>query len=480
VSHFDLLIIGAGSGNSILTPEFDDWKVAIVERAAFGGTCLNHGCIPSKMLVLAADRMVEADDAVRLGLHVGPARADWPAIRDRVFGRIDPIAASGLEYRRFQGHVEVVTGEARFTGPRRVEVREPDRSSRYLEADRIVIAAGASPRIPLIPGLDRVAFHTSDTIMRVPRLPEHLVILGGGFVSAELGHVFAALGSKVSVIQRGDRLLRHEDEEVSARFTEVFGRRVDLHLGAWPTAVHAAGGSVTVEFDQVAAQFRDEVPRVAEVTGDVLLVATGRMPNGAALDAGAAGVQLDAEGYVMTDDTLATTAEGVWAIGDVRNPLQLKHLANQEARAVSHNLLHPDQPVRVDQGVVPRAVFSHPQVASVGFTEAALVAAGQPYVVGRADYAAVAYGWGLEDSTGFAKVLVDPRTDLLLGAHFIGSQAATLVQQASQAMAFGLTAESLARNQIWCHPALPEVFENALLDAAASRPGPFSADPTLG
>jgi mycothione reductase len=465
--HFDLLILGTGSGNSILTPEFEDWEVAVVERAAFGGTCLNAGCIPSKMFVLPADRMVEAEEATeRLGVTIDARAADWPAIRDRVFSRIDPIAAGGRRYRMGQDHVTVFEGDARFVGKRTLRVLGHDGSEVEVSADRVVLAAGASPRLPHLPGLDSVPFHTSDTVMRLERLPEHLIILGGGFIAAELGHVFRSLGSKVSVVHRGDRMLRHEDAEVSARFSEVFCERVDLYFDSHATAVRAEGGRITVEFDQQAGPDGPQFGITgSSVTGDVLLVTTGRDPNSAQIDVAATGVDVDHEGYVITDETLATSAEGIWALGDIRNPLQLKHLANQEAHVVSHNLRHPEDPMRIDQRVVPHAVFSNPQIGSVGLTEEQLRVAGATYLVGRRDYGGVAYGWALEDTTGFAKVLVDRTTKRLLGAHVIGPQAATLVQQLAQAMTFEIPADRLAHEQIWCHPALPEVLENALLDA---------------
>jgi mycothione reductase len=230
--------------------------------------------------------------------------------------------------------------------------------------------------------------------------------------------------------------------------------------------VSAEAGRVTVRFDQHVDGGTARLGRRGEsVTGDVLLLTTGRDPNGSQLDVIATGVELDADGYVVTDDTLLTAAEGVWALGDIRNPQQLKHLANQEARVVSHNLLHPDDPIRIDQRVVPHAVFSHPQIGSVGATEMELRNAGRLFLVGRREYGDVAYGWAMEDTTGFVKVLIDPATLQILGGHAIGPQAATLVQQLTQAMTFEVPADRLARDQIWCHPALPEVLENALLDA---------------
>ncbi|MCZ7628509.1 MAG: mycothione reductase [Microthrixaceae bacterium] len=462
MADFDLLIIGAGSGNTILTEEFDHWRVAIVERDRFGGTCLNRGCIPSKMLVVPANRVIDSEESAPLGIGFAPPEIDWPAMRDRVFGRIDPIASKGEEYRRGLPKVTVLRGDALMLDARRVRVTSASGSVEEVTSDRIVLAAGASPRIPGIDGLASTPFHTSDSIMRIEAVPEHLIILGGGFIAAELGHVFAALGSKVSIVHRGGRLLRHLDVDISTRFTQQFSKRAFLHLDTEVRRVEHDGNGFTLTLD---CEHPDRAPASETLTGDALLVTTGRVPNGSHLGVSAAGVHLDPGGYVITDDTLFTGVPGIWALGDIRNPLQLKHLANQEARVVSHNLLHPDSPISVDQRVVPHAVFSHPEIGAVGARQVDLDARGHPYRVGHCDYGSVAYGWALEDTSGFAKVLVCADEGVILGAHVIGHQAATLVQQVTQAMQFGIPARSLAREQIWCHPALPEVIENALLNA---------------
>jgi len=304
--------------------------------------------------------------------------------------------------------------------------------------------------------------------MRVEEVPRRLLILGGGFIAAELGHVFSAYGSEVTVLHRGALMLRHEDPEVSERFTAEFGRHVELRVGVRVDSVEHRAGEFRLHLSPVDGISSDGGTCPSEstvVVGDTLLVTTGRRPNGAELGVEVTGVELDERGYVVTDDTLATSAPNVWALGDIRNPAQLKHLANREARVVFHNVAHPEDPIRLDERVVPHAVFSHPEIGSVGETEATLVEAGRRFVVGRRDYSDVAYGWALEDRSGFAKVLVDPESGRILGGHVIGPQAATLMQQIAQAMTFGLTAEQVAREQIWNHPGLPEVLENALLDA---------------
>ena len=445
--HFDLVVVGTGSGNSVLTPDFDGWRVALIERDVFGGTCLNRGCIPSKMFVYAADVAHQAGHTGHLGVDSTLDRVRWPDIVSRVFGRIDPVAQGGEAYRHSLDNVTVFNGDARFTGHKVLEV-----NGQQLTGDHIVLAAGARPFIPPIPGLAEVPYHTSDTVMRLESLPERLVILGGGYIAAELGHVFDAMGVSVSIVNRSERLLRAADEEVSAAFTEIMAQRMDCALGSPITEVSQAGSQIVVHTE------------ARDVTGDVLLVATGRVPNGEQLGVTRSGVELDGDGYVVTDEHLRTGVAGVWALGDICHAAQLKHTANEDTRAVAHNIAHPDDLRRPDHSGIPHAVFAHPQVAAVGATEQALRAEGRSYLKAVRPYADTAYGWAMEDTTSFAKVLADPDTRLLLGAHIIGPQAPTLIQQLIQGMQFDLTVDQMARGQLYIHPALTEVVEQALLE----------------
>jgi mycothione reductase len=318
-----------------------------------------------------------------------------------------------------------------------------------------VVAAGARPVVPPIPGLDDVDFHTSDTIMRIGAIPTSLIIIGGGFIAAELGHVFDAFGSQVTIVARGPRLLTTEDEQVSARFTELAQRRFTVHLDSDATAASRCpeGVAVTVEREG----------RAQELRAEMLLVATGRRPNTDLLDVAAGGLDVDEHGHLVADTSYRTSVQGVWTLGDVANHFQLKHMANAEARIVTHNLAHPDDLRQLVQTVAPHAVFSEPQIASVGLTEQDARHTGVDHVVAVKDYADAAYGWALEDTTSFAKIIADPRTRLLLGAHITGPQAATLLQPLLQAMMLGTTVDQLAHDVLYIHPALTEVVEQALL-----------------
>ncbi|SFQ73016.1 mycothione reductase [Amycolatopsis rubida] len=458
--HYDLVIIGTGSGNSILGPEFADLRTAIVEKGVFGGTCLNVGCIPTKMFVYTADVAATPAGSSRFGVDEELTAVRWPDVRDRIFGRIDPIAEGGAEYRENHEdnrNVEVYRGEGRFTGRKELRVSFADgRPDEVVTADRFVLAAGGRPVIPDVPGLAETGYYTSDTIMRLDALPERIVVLGGGYIAAEFAHVFASFGVAVTMVNRSGALLRQEDADISARFTELASRRFDVRLDRKTVRARSTDTGVALDL---------EGPQGAEtVEADLILVATGRRPNSDLLDVAATGVATTERGHVVVDDYQQTSVEGIYALGDISSPLELKHVANHEARVVQHNLAHPDDRIKADHRFVPHAVFTSPQVASVGLTEAQATGRGVSFVVSKQDYAGIAYGWAMEDTTGFAKLLADPATGQLLGAHIIGPQASTVIQPLIQAMSFGLDARSMARGQYWIHPAMPELVENALLN----------------
>ena len=458
--HFDLAIIGTGSGNSIIGPEFADLSIAVVEDGLFGGTCLNVGCIPTKMFVHPA----ELADGVRHGRDLNIAlqlnSVDWRGMRDRIFGRIDAIEAGGRRYRESaeNPNVTVFAGRGTFTGHKRLHVALHSGEQTEITADRWVLAAGSQVIIPDIPGVhdDAVAVHTSDTVMRIDELPASVIIVGGGYIAAEFGHVFSSFGSVVTQINRGERLLSRHDDDVSTAFTAAVTARYRVLCSTTLSAVKpAANGGVSVHYEGAHG--------AGTITADLLLVATGRRPNGPSLQVGATGVQLDDADRVVVDDYQRTGVDGIYALGDISTHWPLKHVANHEARVVKHNLLHPDAPIRADHRFVPAAVFTDPQVAAVGRTERELVDGGVPYVSKTQRYGDIAAGWAREDTGNFAKVLADPATGLLLGAHVIGPEAATVIQPFIHAMHFSQPAHEVARGQYWIHPALSELVENALL-----------------
>ena len=449
---FDLIIVGTGSGNSVITNDFDSWRIAIIERGVFGGTCLNRGCIPSKMLVYLADTIQQINTSSKLGIDATVTNIRWQDVLNRIYGRIDPIAQSGEDYRNSLSNVTVFNGHARFTSPKTIEVND-----HILAADNIVIASGAKPFIPNIPGIESVHIHTSDTIMRLEKIPSRLTILGGGYIATEMAHIFSALGSDVTLIARGTQLLNGHDKDISRKITDLFQRRITVHLDTTIKNIKSENHT-GIELD-CSSNGND-----FSISTDELLVATGRVPTSDELNLSASDIQT-CDGYITTNKYMMTNVDGVFALGDVTNPAQLKHTANSETRVISHNLIHPNNMIQIDLDPIPHAVFTNPQIASVGATEQELYEAGVDFVTGSSEYTETAYGWAMEEVDGFCKIIADPNSSLLLGAHILGPQASTLIHQLIQGMKFDQTIHELSRGMLYVHPALSEVVENALLDA---------------
>ncbi len=449
VEQFDLIIVGAGSGNMIPGPKMENWRLAIVEPDKFGGTCLNRGCIPSKMLLYAAEIAEMARHGEKVGVYHKLERLDWQRIVGRVWQRIDPIAEAGAAYRKSQPHITVFDQPARF-----VDERILESGGHRITADRIVLGAGSRPVVPELPGLDEVPYHTSDTIMRLEAQPASIVIIGGGYIGAEMAHFFGSLGTHVTLVDRGAALIKNEDEAVAQLFTEVYQRRFDVLLHAQAQRVSRAGDGVTVHFD-IHGQ-----PH--EVTAEVLLLASGRRPNSDRLNIAATGIDMGDRGRVLTNAYMETSVPGIYAFGDLASRYQLKHIANAEARLIAKQLVSGDKhPIAYDGA--PHAIFSNPQVASVGITERQAVAQGVRYITSTRKYGETAYGWASEDTESFVKLVADPETRLLLGAHIIGPQASLLIQPLVQGMKYGQSVDEMAR-VIYIHPALTEVVEQALLE----------------
>ncbi|MCV7420554.1 mycothione reductase [Mycobacterium yunnanensis] len=455
MTHFDLAVIGAGSGNSVITDEMAEWSIALVEQRRAGGTCLNYGCIPSKMLAFTAEVVDAVDAAQQFDVDATLEGLRWRDVRDRVFSRTDAASDDGRTGRQESENITYYDGHATFTGPRRFTVTDAEGKVEEVTADRVVVAAGGRPTVPAAVVKSGLPYETSDTIMRIDAVPRRLAVLGGGYIAAELAHVFAAAGSQITIVDAADMLLGGpQDDDVRSTFTTLMRGRHDLRLGTELSSLRGSAGDLQLLLTDGST-----------VEADVLLVAVGRTPNGDRLNLASAGVDVDDDGHIVVDRSCRTSADGVFALGDVSEGVPLKHVANREAEVVSHNLLHPERLRTIGDAEVPSAVFASPQMASVGRTERECRDRKDEYRVGRAAYSEVAYGWAMQDDDGFCKVLVDATTGLILGAHVIGPQAATLIQVFVVAIEFGIPAADLAHRPYWAHPALTEVIENALLDA---------------
>ena len=448
MDKFDVIVIGSGSGLEVSSEAaMRGLTVAVVEHGPFGGTCLNRGCIPSKMLIHCADVMEIIKTAHVFGIQARVESVDWDFIVRRVYDEIDADAAAVEEGNRQAPGITVYRDTARFVGEKSLEVK-----GTTIGAESVVIAAGPRPSVPDIPGLADVPYLTSDQALRLPERPRRMVIVGGGYIAAELAHFFGALGTEVTIVHRGPILLREEDEQVSQRFTDVYRRRFNLLTEAQVARVWRQGEETRLE----VATGGDNL----ELATDALLLATGRIPNTDLLEVGNAGVEVDDRGFVRTDEYLETSVQGVWALGDIVAKYLLKHSANLEAAYVAHNMFNPGEKAPVEYHAMPHAIFASPQVAGVGLTERAAKEQGLHYVAATYDYSNTAYGSSIEERDGFVKALSHADSGEILGCHIIGAEASILIQEVANAMRYRMTVDAITQS-IYVHPAMPEVVQRA-------------------
>lgn len=456
--EYDLIIIGGGSGNSIPSAELAHLRIAIVDDGRwFGGTCLNAGCIPTKMFVRPADLARNAREAARLGVTAERISVDWGAVRDRVFGRIDPISTSGERYRESgEPNISLVRETVRFTGSH--ELRTD--SGRILRASQIVIGGGSRPReLEVLPFSETV--FTSDDALRLEARPDRIAVIGGGVVAAEFAAIYSGFGAEVTQLSRS-AVFRNLDRDIADSFTRAGSRNWRIRVGVEIVdATHGESGWSL----QLTDSTRLEV--------DAVLVAAGRRPNTDRLATAAVGFDHHEDGRLRVDEyqrvlRRGEPVRGVFALGDISSPHQLKHVANHDARIVAHNLIAQgkDAPLLANSlGPVPYTVFSAPEIAVFGLTLDEARKAGYDAVALRQDYAGTAWGWALEDTESFCKIVVERGSGSILGAHIIGPDSPILLQPLVHAASFGQSVRGLARGQYWPHPAATEIIENVLLQA---------------
>lgn len=444
--RFDVLVIGAGSGLVISSYAASiGLKVAVVEEGPFGGTCLNRGCIPSKMLIHSADVMETIRTSGLFGIKSKITGLDWKKIVSRVSKTVDSEAKEIENGNKSERNVTVFKGRAVFVGEREIEV-----NGERVSADKVFICAGSRPSVPNIPGLERVPFLTSDEALRLKKQPKRLIIIGGGYIGAELAHFFGSLGTKITIVQRGPLLMGNEDSEIAVAFTEIYKKRFNVLLNASTDSVSKKGKNIVVS---CAVNGKKK-----GVVGDALLVAAGRVPNSDILNVKATGVQTDGRGFIKVNEFMETSAKRVWAIGDIAGKWMFKHSANLEAHSAVQNAFGKKVPV--DYSAMPHAAFTSPQVASVGATEDELRKKKVKYIKGVHRYIQTGYGAAIADKDGFVKVLVDPMSRRILGCHILGTDASVLIHEVILAMKAGLTADDVAKT-VHVHPALSEVVQRA-------------------
>ena len=468
---FDFLVIGSGSGLDVASALANRGQsVAVVEKGPLGGTCLNRGCIPSKQLLYHAEVMETVERADEFGIHADVTGVDFADIVREVNEDVSSSAESIHHGLRTSSQHTLLEGEGQFVDDRTVEITDGLDAGTRARAETVLIAAGTRPAIPPIDGIESVDYITSREALQLETPPEDLVIVGGGYIAAELAHFFGTFGSDVAIVGRRQHLLPTADEDVAAAFTECYADRFDVYTGYEAVAAEQSDGEVTVEARAYPPAWDDVSSRGDErngegededdvtVTGDTLLVAAGRRPNSDRLNLEATGVETDEHGFVETDEYLRTTAEGIWALGDIVGEYLLKHNANHEARTVVRNLLGDDLEA-VDYTAMPFAVFGSPEVAGVGAREGELRDAGREYATATYRYEDTARGKAMK-AEGFVKVSIEPNGEIL-GCHIVGPEASNLIEEVVVAMKAGTGTVWDIRESVHVHPALSEVVDRA-------------------
>jgi mycothione reductase len=447
--QFDLIVIGAGSGLNLIP---SGWKTAVVEKGPMGGTCLNRGCIPSKIIIHSADIAEEIKNAKKFGLNAALSSVNFGSITQRASTVVDHDAKKIEHGLNSNKDITLFKGTGKFIDERTIQVGKD-----IIKGDKIVIAAGCRPTIPPIEGIEDVDYWTSTEALRAKKQPKTLTIVGGGYIATELGHYYGSLGTKVTIVQRNERLVPDEDEEVSRAFTESWKKKYNIFLSHTAKKVYKKGKKFYLEIE------KKEGGGKKTVVSDALLLATGVRPNTDVLHVEKAGIKTDKYGFIVTNDYLETSAKNVWALGDIIGTHMLKHTANYEAEIVFENAIAGNK-VKRDYKAVPHAIFSSPQIAGVGATEQQLRDKKIKYIVGKHRYIKTGMGEALQDEEGFVKVLVDPKTRKFLGCHVMGAQASSIIHEIIVAMQHDLTADDVV-NTIHIHPALSEVVQRAVNNA---------------
>ena len=448
--EYDLVVLGGGMAGLPVAMKcaYSGMDTALVEQDLLGGTCLNRGCIPTKTMIRSAEVANLIRRSEEFGIEVdGDVSPDMEAIVARKDAVVEGIREGSYGNVENNENLTLIEEHGAFESAHALRVGDWT-----ITADRIVINTGARPAKPPIDGLEEVETLDSTDLLFLDSVPDSLVVVGGGYVGCEYAQMYSRFGADVTVFQRPNRLLPREEPDVSAVIEDVFvDEEIDVHTETSVTAFESAGDETSVEADGPDGTLR--------VTATDVLLAVGRTPNTDKLGLDAADVETTEQGFVETDDSFATTGDGVYAIGDVSGPPMFTHSARDDADLLYRHLAK-DEEVSTEGRVVPWAVFTDPQVGHVGLTEQEARDAGYEVGVGRQDLAEQAKPKALGETDGFVKLVTNAETNELLGAHIVGEQGAELVHELVLAIELGVTAKDVA-NTIHIHPTLPESINSA-------------------
>ena len=453
--HYDVIVLGAGQAGGPLSTALASagHTTALVEREHVGGTCVNVGCSPTKTMVASARAAYLARRASDYGVRTGPISVDMVRVRQRKRDIVDSFRNGSQRRIESTDGVDLIFGEARFSGPMTVEVNLNAGGRRRLAASRYVfINTGDRPSRPPVPGLDQVPTLDSTSIMELDAVPEHLLVLGGGYVGLEFGQMFRRFGSEVTILQRGKQLLAREDADVAEAVAEVL-RQDGIEVLLQTDAVRAEQSDGAI---RLVVRTVDGTERT--VCGSHLLAAAGRAPNTERLNLAAAGVRVDQHGYIAVNERLETNVPGIYALGDVKGGPAFTHVSYDDWRIIRTNLLEHGHATTAGR-LVPYTVFIDPPLGRVGLTEAEARAQGHSIRVARLPMSQVARAQEVDESRGFMKAVVDADTGQILGYACLGIEGGELMNMVEIAI-LGKLPYTLLKEAIFAHPTLGESLNN--------------------
>ena len=450
---YDVIVLGSGGGLKLAMPAAAaGMKTALIERGPMGGTCLNRGCIPSKMMIYPADLIRSVERAGRVDLTIPPPQVNFAALMERIARETGAISAGLAQKLEQQEGLDVYREQAKFTGNRTVQVGD-----KLLTAPNIVIAVGAVPKVLLIPGLEGTPYLDSTSALKQTTLPKSMLVIGAGYIACELGHAYASFGTDVSFLIRS-RILRKEDDEIQQVFRDAFARHHELLESYIPRQVEYVDGMFRTLIEHTE---RDE-SRWVET--EALLMAVGVDPATAGLGLETTDIELDEDGFIQVNSCLQTAVLGVYAMGDCVGNYQFRHSVNMEGEYLVPRIVEQKKRRSIKYGPMPHAVFTDPEIAGAGTTEQELQKSGSEYVAGRALFSECNMGMARGLTEGLCKLMIDRNTRSILGVQIVGEEASTLVQSVVQVMYMNGSLDDLL-NAVYIHPAFPEVVRDAARDA---------------
>jgi pyruvate/2-oxoglutarate dehydrogenase complex dihydrolipoamide dehydrogenase (E3) component len=451
--HYQAIVIGSGQGGTPLCRALAEagLRTALVERSHIGGTCVNEGCTPTKTMVASGRVAYLARRGKDYGVQTGEIGIDMRRVRQRKRDIVDSFRNGSQARLETTANLDLIFGEASFAGPKTLSVRMRDGVQRILSADRIFINAGARPSVPKLDGVKDVPFLDSTSIMELDAVPEHLLVLGGGYVGLEFGHVFRRLGSRVTIVQRAGQLLVREDADVAAEVLSILKQDgIEVLLNTKTERVAKSGGQI-----QLSVRAANES---RTLDGSHLLVATGRTPNTDSLHVSAAGIATDERGFIKVNGKLETNVEGVYALGDIKGDPAFTHISYDDFRILRTNLIEKGS-ATTENRLVPYTVFIDPQLGRVGITEAEARAQNKKFRVAKMPMSYVARALEVDESRGFMKAIVDAENNQILGAAILGIEGGEIMAMLEVAM-MGRVPFTTLKEGIFAHPTLAESLNN--------------------